>query len=265
MRHKAGAIPTVLFVLSALLVLPASVTTVSGQSQPTADKTTAESNGQQTDIEKRIKSAADVLNEVMAEKDKAIPDKIMADAKCVAVVPSMVKIAIGIGGNHGKGVATCRTEHGWSAPAPLSITGGSWGLQIGGQAIDLVMLVMNQKGMDALLSSKFKVGADASAAAGPVGRQTEASTDWKMKAEVLTYSRARGVFAGIDLSGAKISQDRDETHILFGKMVPFNEILNGSVAPPNGSAPFLAAVHKYADQAREQGSLTPPATPAESH
>lgn len=265
MKYKAGAIPTVLFVLSALLVLPAGVAVASAQSQPTADETTAESKGQQTDIEKRIKASADVLDEVMAEKDKAIPDKIMADAKCVAVVPSMVKIAIGIGGNHGKGVATCRTAHGWSAPAPLSITGGSWGLQIGGQAIDLVMLVMNQKGMDALLSSKFKVGADASAAAGPVGRQGEASTDWKMKAEVLTYSRARGIFAGIDLSGAKISQDRDETHILFGKMVPFSEILNGSVAPPNGSAPFLAAVHKYADQAREQGSMTPPASPAESH
>lgn len=201
----------------------------------------------------------------MAEKDKAIPDKIMSDAMCVAVVPSMVKIAVGFGGNHGKGVATCRTAHGWSAPAPLTITGGSWGLQIGGQAIDLVMLVMNQKGMDALLSSKFKVGADASAAAGPVGREGEASTDWKMKAEVLTYSRARGIFAGIDLSGAKISQDRDETHILYGKMVPFNEILNGSVAPPSGSAPFLSAVHKYADQAREQGSLTTPANPAETH
>src|SRR5581483_2668240 len=127
--------------------------------------------------------------------------KIMNDAECIAVVPSMVKIAIGFGGNHGKGVATCRTANGWSAPAPITITGGSWGLQLGGQAIDLVMLVMNEKGMNALLSSKFKVGADASAAAGPVGRQAAADTDWKMKAEVLSYSRARGVFAGINLSG----------------------------------------------------------------
>src|SRR6266576_6121942 len=213
----------------------------------------------QSDIEKRIQNAANVLDEIMAVKDKAIPDKIMADAECIAVVPSMVKIAVGFGGNHGKGVATCKTANGWSAPAPFSITGGSWGLQIGGQAIDLVMLVMNQKGMDALLSSKFKVGADASAAAGPVGRQGEASTDWKMKAEVLTYSRARGIFAGIDLSGSKIAQDRDETHILYGKMIPFATILSGKVSPPNGSEPFLAAVRKYASQAREQGSLNTPA------
>ncbi len=213
----------------------------------------------QSDIEKRIQNAANVLDEIMAVKDKAIPDKVMADAECVAVVPSMVKIAIGFGGNHGKGVATCKTANGWSAPAPFTITGGSWGLQIGGQAIDLVMLVMNQKGMDAMLSSKFKVGADASAAAGPVGRQGEASTDWKMKAEVLTYSRARGVFAGIDLSGSRIAQDQDETRLLFGKMVPFSEILNGKVEAPNGSEPFLAAVKKYASQARTQGSAAPPA------
>ncbi len=211
-----------------------------------------------SDIEKRIQNAANVLDEIMAVKDKAIPDKIMADAECIAVVPSMVKIAVGFGGNHGKGVATCKTPNGWSAPAPFTITGGSWGLQIGGQAIDLVMLVMNQKGMDALLSSKFKVGADASAAAGPVGRQGEASTDWKMKAEVLTYSRARGIFAGIDLSGSRIAQDQDETRVLFGKMVPFATVLSGKVDPPSGSEPFLAAVKKYSTQAREQGSATPP-------
>lgn len=265
MKPRAGAISTVLLALSTLLALFASATPMCAQSTPSASDENAEPRNQQTDIEKRIKAAAQVLDEVMAEKDKAVPDKIMNDAKCVAVVPSMVKIAVGFGGNHGKGVATCRTGHGWSGPAPFTITGGSWGLQIGGQAIDLVMLVMNQKGMDALLSSKFKVGADASAAAGPVGRQGEAATDWKMKAEVLTYSRARGVFAGIDLSGSKISQDRDETHILYGKMVPFNEILNGTVPPPSGSAPFLAAVHKYADQAKEQGSLVAPANPAGSH
>jgi len=213
----------------------------------------------QTDIEKRIRNAGQVLDEIMGVKYSAIPDKIMSDAECVAVVPSMVKIALGFGGSHGKGVATCRTANGWSAPAPFSITGGSWGLQIGGQAVDLVMLVMNQKGMDALLSSKFKIGADASAAAGPVGRQAAADTDWKMKAQVLTYSRARGVFAGIDLNGAKISQDRDETHVLYGKMIPFATILSGKVSPPNGSEPFLAAVRKYAAQARDQGSLNVPA------
>ena len=214
----------------------------------------------QSDIQKRLQNAGQVLDEIMAVKDKAIPDEIMEDAKCVAVVPSMLKIAIGIGGNHGKGVATCRTANGWSAPAPFTIAGGSWGLQIGGQAIDLVMLVMNQKGMDALLSSKFSVGADASAAAGPVGREAAAGTDWKMKAEMLTYSRARGVFAGIDLNGSRIAQDKDETRLLFGKMVPFADILGGKIAPPDGSEPFLAAVHKYASLVREQGSMAAPPT-----
>jgi len=232
----------------------------------TSDQSTDQtSKKDESDIQKRIENAATVLNEIMATKDKAIPDKVMSDAMCVAVVPSMIKIAIGFGGNHGKGVATCRTATGWSAPAPFSIAGGSWGLQIGGQAIDLVMLVMNQKGMDALLSSKFNVGADASAAAGPVGRQTEASTDWKLKAEVLTYSRARGIFAGIDLSGARISQDKDETRVLYGKMIPFATVLSGKVNPPDGSEPFLAAVRKYAQQAREQGSVTTPANPGASH
>lgn len=216
----------------------------------------------QSDIEKRIQNAANVLDEIMAVKDKAIPDKVMGDAECIAVVPSMVKIAVGFGGNHGKGVATCKTANGWSAPAPFTITGGSWGLQIGGQAIDLVMLVMNQKGMEALLSSKFKVGADASAAAGPVGREAAADTDWKMKAEVLTYSRARGIFAGIDLSGSRIAQDQDETRVLFGKMVPFSDILGGKVEAPSGSQPFLAAVKKYTVQAREQGSVVSPTAPA---
>src|SRR3954467_4010955 len=183
----------------------------------------ADDDKDQSDISKRIDASAKVLNEIMATPDKAIPDKVMQGAKCIAVIPSMVKIAVGFGGNHGKGVATCKTANGWSAPAPFTITGGSWGLQIGGQAVDLVMLVMNQKGMQALLSSKFKVGADASAAAGPVGRQAAADTDWKMKSEVLTYSRARGVFAGIDLSGSRIAQDNDETRILYGKMETFSD------------------------------------------
>jgi lipid-binding SYLF domain-containing protein len=210
-----------------------------------------------SDVEKRIQKSADVLNEIMATPDKAIPDKVMSDAKCIAVVPSMVKIAVGFGGNHGKGIATCRTEHGWSAPAPITVTGGSWGLQLGGQAIDLVMVITNDGGMQHLLASKFKIGADASAAAGPVGRDTGADTDWKMRAEVLTYSRARGLFAGVDLSGSAITQDRDETRVLYDRMEPFGDILNGKVAPPAGSEPFLATVRKYSAQARtqEQGKL----------
>jgi lipid-binding SYLF domain-containing protein len=203
----------------------------------------------QSDIAKRIDASAHVLNEIMATPDKAIPDKVMRDAKCVAVVPSMVKVALGFGGAHGKGVATCRTEHGWSAPAPITITGGSWGLQIGGQAVDLVMIVTNDQGMQHLLSSKFKLGADASAAAGPVGRDAAADTDVKMRAEVLTYSRARGVFAGIDLNGSAITQDKDETRILYGEFEPFPEILNGNVRPTRSSEPFLTAVRRYANQA----------------
>jgi SH3 domain-containing YSC84-like protein 1 len=204
---------------------------------------------EKSDIAKRIDASTSVLNEIMATPDKAIPDKVMSDAKCVAVIPSMVKIAVGFGGNHGKGVATCRTEHGWSAPAPITITGGSWGLQLGGQAVDLVMIVTNDQGMQHLLSSKFKLGADASAAAGPVGRDAAADTDWKMKAEVLTYSRARGIFAGIDLNGSAITQDKDETRILYGSFVPFADILDGKVTPPESSQGFLAAVRKYSHQA----------------
>jgi lipid-binding SYLF domain-containing protein len=234
--------------IALLLALTAAVLLFTSLGWAADDK---DKDKDQSDIQKRIQNAADVLNEIMAVKDKAIPDEIMESAECVAVVPSMLKIAIGIGGNHGKGVATCRTATGWSAPAPFTIAGGSWGLQIGAQGVDLIMLVMNKKGMDALLSSKFKVGADASAAAGPVGRQAAADTDWKMKAEVLTYSRARGVFAGIDLNGSRIAQDQDETRLLFGKMVSFPDILGGKVNPPEGSEPFLSAVRKYATQAKQ--------------
>ena len=206
----------------------------------------------QSDIQKRIDASASVLREIMATPDKAIPDSIMRDARCVAIVPSMVKVAFIFGGSRGKGVATCRTAKGWSAPAPFVITGGSWGLQLGAQATDLVLIITNDQGMQHLLSSHVKLGANASAAAGPVGRDTAADTDIKMRAEVLTYSRARGLFAGVDLSGSAIEQDKDETRLLFGKMVPFQAILTGAVPPPAGSQPFLQAVRKYSTQARDQ-------------
>jgi lipid-binding SYLF domain-containing protein len=214
---------------------------------------------EQSDIAKRIDASAKVLDEIMATPDKAIPDKIMSNAKCIAVIPSMVKIAIGFGGNHGKGVATCRTENGWSAPAPITITGGSWGLQLGGQAVDLVMIVTNKSGMDHLLSSKFKLGADASAAAGPVGRDAAADTDIKMRSEVLTYSRARGLFAGVDLSGAALTQDKDETRLLYGSFQPFADILSGKVQATATSKPFLAVVRKYSAQSKETSMNGSPA------
>jgi lipid-binding SYLF domain-containing protein len=245
-----------LITISALLFAFSSVTWGAAQTSKDSSENNADS-----DVVKRINNATTVLNEIMATPDKGIPDNVFADAHCVAVVPSMIKIAIGFGGSHGKGVATCRTPNGWSAPAPITITGGSWGLQLGGQAVDLVLLVMNQKGMDNLLASKFKVGADASAAAGPVGRHAEASTDWKMKAQVLSYSRARGIFAGVDLNGSAITQDKDETRILYGKMVPFADILGGKVPAPAGAHDFLATVRKYATESaekKESGSLNTP-------
>jgi SH3 domain-containing YSC84-like protein 1 len=209
----------------------------------------------ESDIAKRIDNSASVLDEIMATPDKAIPDKIMSDARCLAIIPSVVKIAVGFGGEHGRGIAVCRTADGWSAPAPITLTGGSWGLQLGGQAVDIVMVVMNQKGMDHLLASKFKLGADASAAAGPVGRDAAAGTDWKMNAEILTYSRARGIFAGIDLSGAAVTQDKDSTRLLYGKMIPFSRVLSGKVLPPEGSHALLAALRKYSEQARNHQGM----------
>ena len=194
----------------------------------------------------RVESAATVLNEIMATPDKGIPEEILGSAKCVAVVPSLLKGGFVVGGSHGRGMATCRVGNGWSAPAPFSMTGGSFGFQIGGQAVDLVMTVMNDRGMQALLSSKFKLGADASAAAGPVGRHAEGSTDWKMRAEVLTYSRARGLFAGVSINGSTFTQDEDATRELYGRMVPFKTILTGAVTTPPAAEPFVAAVGKAA-------------------
>jgi SH3 domain-containing YSC84-like protein 1 len=192
----------------------------------------------------RLQASATVLNEIMAAPDKGIPSDILSSAKCVAVVPSLLKGGFVVGGAHGRGMATCRTATGWSAPAPLTTTGGSIGLQIGGQAVDLVMVIMNDRGMQALLSSKFKLGADASVAAGPVGRHTEGSTDWKLRAEVLTYSRARGLFAGISFNGAVIKQDEDATREVYGRMVDFKTILTGSVVTPQSAEAFIAAVRQ---------------------
>ncbi len=204
-----------------------------------------------SDIDKRVDKSATVLSEVMATPDHAIPDGIINHANCIAVVPSLVKIAVGFGGEHGRGVASCRVGDGWSAPAPITVTGGSWGLQLGGQATDLVLVFMGDHGMEHLLSDHFKLGGDASAAAGPVGRNAAADTDASMNDKILTYSRSRGLFAGIDLSGAVVSQDKDETRILYGKMVPFDAILRGKVPPPSSSEPFGEALRKASEHARE--------------
>ena len=206
----------------------------------------------QTKASERVQAAASVLNEIMSTPDKAIPEEILKSAECVAVVPSLLKAGFVVGARYGRGVASCRTEKGWSAPAFFTVSGGSFGFQSGGQAIDLVMLIINQEGMKSLLSSKFQVGADASAAAGPVGRHAEGNTDWKMRAQVLTYSRARGLFAGVELNGAVIKQDKDSTRDFYGRMVPFKTALNGLVEAPASSLPFLDSLHKWSQQAADR-------------
>jgi lipid-binding SYLF domain-containing protein len=197
----------------------------------------------------RVQAAADVLNEIQAAPDAGIPQEVLGSAECVAVVPSMLKGGFFVGGKYGRGLASCRTPKGWSAPAFFTVTGGSFGLQIGGQAVDLVMLIMNKEGMKHLLSSEFALGADASVAAGPVGRHAEGNTDWKMRAEVLTYSRARGLFAGITLNGAVIKQDKDSTREFYGRMVPFRTSLVGEIEPPPAANTFLTTLAKWAQEA----------------
>jgi lipid-binding SYLF domain-containing protein len=198
----------------------------------------------------RLVHAGAVLHEIMAAPDKGIPDEVLEHAKCVAVVPHLVKGGFVFGAEGGRGVATCRTPDGWSAPAFFSITGGSWGLQIGVEGIDLVMIVQGDKGMDRLIGSKFEIGADASAAAGPVGRHASADTDWKLNTEILTYSRARGIFAGVTLNGAAIRRDDDSTEAIYGSVIPTRQILRGEVPAPPPSQPFLDAVRNAKEQAR---------------
>ncbi len=197
----------------------------------------------------RVEAAGTVLDEIQGAPDQRIPEEILGSADCVAVVPSLLNGGFVFGGRYGKGVASCRTEKGWSAPAFFVIGGGSFGLQIGGQATDVVMLIMNKGGMDNLLSSKFKLGGDASAAAGPVGRHAAADTDWKMRAQVLTYSRSRGLFAGLELNGAVIKQDKDSTREFYGRMVPFKTSLRGEIEAPKSAYPFLSTLAKWAQAA----------------
>ena len=202
----------------------------------------------------RVQGAADVLGEIMSAPDRGIPEEILGSAKCVAIVPSMLKAGFIFGGEYGHGVASCRTEKGWSAPAFFGVKGGTFGLQIGGQAVDLVMLIMNERGMRNLLSSKFELGADASVAAGPVGRHAEGATDWKMRAQILTYSRSRGIFAGLTLKGAVVQQDKNDTRAFYGRMVPYRTLLTGAMTPPEGAQPFLTVLNQYAPLGKTAGT-----------
>ena len=196
------------------------------------------------DVLNRMTDSGKVLNELTSASDQGIPEEVLKDAKCVAIVPDMVKGGFVIGAQHGRGVATCRTANGWSAPAFFTLTGGSWGAQIGAESVDLVMLIMNDKGMDQLLSANWKLGGEGSVAAGPVGRDASANTDWKLRAQVLTYSRTRGLFAGLTLNGANVRQDDDSTRAFYGKDYDFRTLLAGNVRPPAQAQSFLASVRR---------------------
>ena len=209
----------------------------------------AEDQPKETKATDRLQTAADVLNEIQSAPDSGIPQEILGRSECVAVVPSMLKGGFVFGAKYGRGLASCRTPKGWSAPAFFTVEGGSFGFQIGGQAVDLVMLIMNKDGMQHLLSSEFSLGADASVAAGPVGRHAEGDTDWKMRAQVLTYSRARGIFAGATLNGAVVKQDKDSTREFYGHMVTTKASLTGEVDAPAAANPFLSTLAKWAQEA----------------
>ena len=199
----------------------------------------------------RLQSSVDVINAIMAAPDKGVPEEVLNDAKCIVVVPNMIKGGfVFFGGKHGRGIASCRTAEGWSAPAFVSVGGGSAGFQIGLEGVDLVMLVMNDKGLQQLLSSKFELSGEGSVADGPVGRHASAGTDWKMTTEVLTYSRSKGVFAGLTLEGAVVEQDNDSTHAIYGKHMMFRNILSGKAATPASANAFIKAVSEAGQQAK---------------
>jgi len=209
----------------------------------------AQTAAHSADVE-RLQSSSVILSQIMEAPDKAIPDSIMDGAKCVAIVPSMLKASFIFGANYGKGVATCRTETGWSSPVFFRVEGGSFGFQAGGQASDLVLIVRTTDGMQHLLQSKFKLGADASAAGGPVGRDAQAATDLTMRAQILTYSRSRGLFAGVSVSGAVVHQDNGATQAFYGKDWTFYSLLKGQVPPPTDAQNFLKTIELYAPTQR---------------
>jgi lipid-binding SYLF domain-containing protein len=197
-------------------------------------------------IADRMTAASQVIEEIMATPDKSIPGGILAGAHCVVVIPSYKKGAFVVGAQYGQGVATCRTPSGkWSAPVCVQLTGGSVGFQIGGQATDLVLIAMNQQGLQDMLKNKVKLGADAAASAGPVGRNAQAGTDWKLNAEFLSYSRSKGLFAGIDLDGTVLSQNQEGTRTLYGADIPYKTILEGNTPAPPEARPFVRTVAKY--------------------
>lgn len=215
-----------------------------------------------TKIDERLKAASTVIEEVMAAPDHAIPETVLGGAKCVIVIPSEKKAAFGVGAQYGQGVASCRTGHGWSAPVFVRLAGASFGFQIGGQATDLVLLGMNQKSVQDMLHSKVKLGADASAAAGPVGRNAQAATDVLLNAEFLTYSRAKGLFAGLDLSGDILDGNGDDLKAEYGPSVTALSVLHGNVPAPANAAHFVHTITKYFVIAKHWKTMKPPKNPS---
>jgi SH3 domain-containing YSC84-like protein 1 len=210
---------------------------------------TAVASDREDDVN-RTHKAAQVFKEIMNTPDQGIPQDLLESAKCIAIIPGEVKFAFIFGGNYGRGLATCRTEHGWSAALFVAIDGGSVGYQIGGSSTDLVMLFMNDHALQSLLSDKFKLGADASVAAGPVGRHASADTDLKLKAEILSYSRAKGIFAGVSLDGAMVQADKSGDEAMYGHEVNRHEILNGKVAVPESARPLLHEINEYVQEGK---------------
>jgi lipid-binding SYLF domain-containing protein len=202
------------------------------------------------DIE-RINNSARVFQEIMNTPDKGIPKELLESAKCVAIIPAEKKFAFVAGGDYGKGLVTCRTAEGWSAPLFLTIGGGSLGLQIGGSSTDLVMIFRNRNGLDSLLSDKFKIGGDATAAAGPVGRHADAATDVKLNAEIPTWSRSRGIFAGISLEGAVVQPDKSGNEAIYGANAQLKNILNGGVEVPKEAKALVGEIAHYARAATQ--------------
>ena len=192
----------------------------------------------------RIRESAAVLDDIHGEPDKDIPQDLWNKARCVIVIPSLKKAAFIFGGEYGKGMMSCRHNAGWSAPVFMQLAKGSWGLQIGGESTDLVLLVMHQRGMDKLLENKVSLGADASVAAGPVGRTVQAATDAQLKAEIVSYSRSQGLFAGIDVSGGALKADTDANRDLYGRAVSAGQILNGDTKAPAPTAAFMTALRR---------------------
>jgi SH3 domain-containing YSC84-like protein 1 len=201
---------------------------------------------QEKSPDKRLKNAAASFQEVMSTPDKAIPRELFDKAQCIIIVPDLKKGAFGVGGKYGRGYASCRHgAHGWSSPAAVAIEGGSFGLQLGGSSTDVIMLVMNQKGMNRLTGDKFTLGGEAAAAAGPVGRQASANTDVLMRAEILSWSRSRGVFAGLSLEGATMRPDSKENSKLYGRDISNKEILETGVATPQATRQLVALLNRY--------------------